>query len=494
MSANPYRLPQDGLNRIVNFSGGRSSAYMLFQILAAHRGSIPANCHVVFCNTGQEHEATLGFVDRWAREWNVDIDWLEYRYRPEARGGRHDPKSVHVHVDHATASRDGEPFDALIRKADILPNAVTRKCTAELKVAMIERYVRRDLGWKLPDVRNVIGLRYDERSRWEDALTTECRTEYPMVHARVTHRDIAAFWARHPFDLAIHSALGNCDACFMKGRQKLVPILRDNPEIADWWIDAEEQAVARRKDVLRKPEMARFYAGSAGTTANSPGRTGPGWRGDRAAGAELPAREEHDRQGAGVPDRLPRGLAGSRRGGRPRARAGSIGPCRPNSEGDGNDGRNRLSEHAAGGPDTWPVGEDTGALPGEGERAGVPEARRPGALPAQEPGRLGDRAAARLDHGRRDRTHGSGPMRGRARKIHAIGLALVAADALLAVPEVALATTDTTFGDPLDTVQDVIGGTCGQLAAALAVGAPLVGSVLRGPPVGATSRIFQCRR
>ncbi len=51
-------------------------------------------------------------------------------------------------------------------------------------------------------------------------------------------------------------------------------------------------------------------------------------------------------------------------------------------------------------------------------------------------------------------------MRGRARKIHATGLALVAAAALLAVPEVALATTDTTFGDPLDTVQDVIGGTC----------------------------------
>ena len=34
-------------------------------------------------------------------------------------------------------------------------------------------------------------------------------------------------------------------------------------------------------------------------------------------------------------------------------------------------------------------------------------------------------------------------------------------------------------GDPLDTVQDIVGGTGGQLAAALAVGAALVGSVLR---------------
>ncbi len=70
-------------------------------------------------------------------------------------------------------------------------------------------------------------------------------------------------------------------------------------------------------------------------------------------------------------------------------------------------------------------------------------------------------------------------MSGGARKCHAAGLALVAGAALLAVPEIALATTDTTFGNPLDTVEGIVGGTGGQLAAALAVGAALVGSVLR---------------
>ena len=51
--------------------------------------------------------------------------------------------------------------------------------------------------------------------------------------------------------------------------------------------------------------------------------------------------------------------------------------------------------------------------------------------------------------------------------------------AMAAGPDVALATTDTTFDAPLDTVSDIVGGTGGQLAAALAVGAALVGSVLR---------------
>ena len=43
----------------------------------------------------------------------------------------------------------------------------------------------------------------------------------------------------------------------------------------------------------------------------------------------------------------------------------------------------------------------------------------------------------------------------------------------------ASATTDTTFAAPLNTVTDMVGGTGGQLAAVLAVGAALVGSVLR---------------
>ena len=54
----------------------------------------------------------------------------------------------------------------------------------------------------------------------------------------------------------------------------------------------------------------------------------------------------------------------------------------------------------------------------------------------------------------------------------ALALTLLGIDA-------ALASSDTTFSGPLDTVTDMVSGTGGQLAAALAVGAALVGSVLR---------------
>ena len=61
-------------------------------------------------------------------------------------------------------------------------------------------------------------------------------------------------------------------------------------------------------------------------------------------------------------------------------------------------------------------------------------------------------------------------------------VALAVAPAVLPVLggiDAAWATTDTTFAAPLTTVTDMVAGTGGQLAAVLAVGAALVGSVLR---------------
>ncbi len=65
--------------------------------------------------------------------------------------------------------------------------------------------------------------------------------------------------------------------------------------------------------------------------------------------------------------------------------------------------------------------------------------------------------------------------------LRGLAVASLAVAAVLAGTDAALATSasDTTFGSPLDTVEDIVGGTGGQLAAALAVGAALVGSVLR---------------
>ena len=46
----------------ISFSGGRTSAYMLWRVLQAHGGTLPDHIKVVFANTGKEMPETLDFV------------------------------------------------------------------------------------------------------------------------------------------------------------------------------------------------------------------------------------------------------------------------------------------------------------------------------------------------------------------------------------------------------------------------------------------------
>ena len=63
----------------ISFSGGRTSAYMLWRVLQSN-GGLPDEAKVIFCNTGKEEEATLRFVQDCSEHWGVPINWLEYQH------------------------------------------------------------------------------------------------------------------------------------------------------------------------------------------------------------------------------------------------------------------------------------------------------------------------------------------------------------------------------------------------------------------------------
>jgi len=107
----------------ISFSGGRTSAYTLWRVLQAHQMSLPDDAVVCFANTGKEDEATLRFVRDCGDHWGVDIQWLEYK-------ASDDPSNRWRVVNFETASRNGEPFEAIIRQRNYLPNPVTRFCTS----------------------------------------------------------------------------------------------------------------------------------------------------------------------------------------------------------------------------------------------------------------------------------------------------------------------------------------------------------------------------
>jgi len=81
----------------ISFSGGRTSAYMLWRVLQSNGGKLPEEAVVCFANTGKEDEATLKFVQDCAVNWGVPIVWLEFC----------DTKSKFEIVDFDSASRNG---------------------------------------------------------------------------------------------------------------------------------------------------------------------------------------------------------------------------------------------------------------------------------------------------------------------------------------------------------------------------------------------------
>jgi 3''-phosphoadenosine 5''-phosphosulfate sulfotransferase (PAPS reductase)/FAD synthetase and related enzymes len=233
--SNPYLIPGPAL---ISFSGGRTSAFMLHEILRAYDGKLPADVVVAFANTGKEREETLRFVHECGSRWGVKIHWLEWR----------DADVTFEEVGFNSASRNGEPFAALIAKRGFLPNGVMRFCTQELKIRVMRDFCR-SLGWT--NWTNVIGLRYDEGMRVLKAIDRSesgkdpWRNHMPLAKAKVTVRDVASFWASQPFDLQLQPYEGNCDLCFLKGAGKLKRLIRDNPGMADWWKTMEASTVAK---------------------------------------------------------------------------------------------------------------------------------------------------------------------------------------------------------------------------------------------------------
>jgi len=246
---------------LVSFSGGRTSAYMLWRIIKAHGGALPSDVVAVFANTGKEMPQTLDFVRDCSERWAVPIVWVEYMVAER-------PADRWRIVTYETANRTGEPFAALIDAKNYLPNPVTRFCTIELKIRPM-RNLAHSLGWSHWDV--VLGLRADEahrvarakinREAWDNVM--------PLASAGITKRDVSEFWEGQNFGLDLLSVKGrtphgNCDLCFLKPLTSVRAIMRDVPGAADWWIAQESKIGATfRKDRPPYAEIASNVDASA---------------------------------------------------------------------------------------------------------------------------------------------------------------------------------------------------------------------------------------
>lgn len=213
---------------LVSFSGGETSAYMLWWILK--NWSNKYEIKVVFANTGQENEETLLFVKKCSEYFNVEVIWVEAVVNPEHKKG-----TTHKVVNFETAERNGKIFESMISKYGI-PNPATPHCNRELKMSPIKSYLR-SIGWK--QYYSAIGIRVDEFDRM-NPKSKEKKLLYPLISNKpMTKAKINYWWSQQPFRLELKGYQGNCKTCWKKSDAKLFTLINEDITQFDFFENME---------------------------------------------------------------------------------------------------------------------------------------------------------------------------------------------------------------------------------------------------------------
>lgn len=192
------------MKRVINFSGGKTSALMTI-LLKPTEDDI-----VLFCDTGREHPLTYKFIDDFEKNEGIKVIRISY---------------------------DGG-FEGMLERNKFLPNVAIRKCTVELKIKTAKRYLRA-LG--IQRFENYIGFRADEQRRINESQYKKVLNKFPLFEMGINKADVNQYWLNKSYNLEVPSILGNCDLCFLKGKNSIISILQHYPELADKWIADEKR-------------------------------------------------------------------------------------------------------------------------------------------------------------------------------------------------------------------------------------------------------------
>lgn len=201
--------------RIINFSGGKTSALMTILLKPTD------DDFVLFCDTKREHPKTYKFLNDFEAHEGIKIH-----------------RAVYTH----SRSPDMDGFEALTNWRQHLPNRMKRICTEELKIQTAKRYLR---GIGIRKFESYIGFRFDEPNRVLNYKKRNVNVypKFPLYDAKITKEDVNQYWLSKPYTLEIPSILGNCDLCFLKGKNTIINILSQYPELADKWIADEKHPI-----------------------------------------------------------------------------------------------------------------------------------------------------------------------------------------------------------------------------------------------------------
>lgn len=222
---------------VVSFSGGRTSAYLVY--LMEQRRAAGEDVRYTFMDTGAEHPGTYRFVRDVVEHWGIPLVCLRVVVNPEL--GVANSYRV-VPIDEI--GPDLQPWRDICEKYGT-PYVHGAFCTRTMKTEVFQRYCADTFG--KGEYHTWLGIRADEPKR----LKERPGVSYLADISHFEKEDILEWWKEQPFDLQIQEHLGNCVFCIKKGINKLALAARDEPEMAgEFWqliTDPSVRVVERRQ-------------------------------------------------------------------------------------------------------------------------------------------------------------------------------------------------------------------------------------------------------
>ncbi len=201
--------------KVVSFSGGRTSAYLVWLMEKTKR---PGEVVVyLFMDTGAEHPKTYEFVRNVVKHFGIDLVCLRVDINPEL--GKGNGYKV-VSIDEI--GPDLSPWSEMMKKYGV-PYYGGAFCTDRMKLVPFKKYC--DDAFGKGNYETWLGIRADEPNR----LAKKDGIRYLAEISDFEKQDVLDWWSEQDFDLNLDEWLGNCVFCMKKSDLKLAAAQRDEP-------------------------------------------------------------------------------------------------------------------------------------------------------------------------------------------------------------------------------------------------------------------------
>ena len=215
---------KDNKNIFCSVSSGYSSVLMAWRMAEWYPDH---NIIFAMANTSKERPESLEFMNQCDNYFNLNMTWIEAEFHKKGTG-----VSFNV-VKYEDLKTNGEIFEEGIKKFGI-PSKINKWCNRDMKVIPLKKYADSIFG--VDNYSIAVGIRIDEVDRVGKSFKTN-NTFYPLIDNNISTIERNKFWKNQLIQIKIPAYKGNCDLCFAKSNRKLMTIIKEEPNLFEWWDD-----------------------------------------------------------------------------------------------------------------------------------------------------------------------------------------------------------------------------------------------------------------